>query len=139
MALFQITGAATVVRNMRGFTARMGTKVPGALMRAGARLQRESALLVPVEFGNLKASAYSVSFGRGFRAVTEVGYTAAYALWVHEKVAMKLRGQPRKPSPPHIGRYWDPQGRAQAKFLEEPARRLAPQLLADVESELRRP
>lgn len=51
-----------------------------------------------------------------------VGYTAAYALAVHEKIEMKLAGQPRKP--PGKGLYWDPQGRAQAKFLEGPAREL---------------
>lgn len=49
-----------------------------------------------------------------------VGYTASYALAVHEKVEMKLAGQPRQK--PRKGYYWDPQGRAQAKFLETPAR-----------------
>jgi hypothetical protein len=48
-----------------------------------------------------------------------VGYTAAYALYVHERIEMKLRGLPRKGGK---GSYWDPQGRAQAKFLEAPAR-----------------
>lgn len=47
-----------------------------------------------------------------------VGYNAAYALWVHEAVEMKLRGLPRGTK----GFYWDPQGQAQAKFLETPAR-----------------
>ncbi len=49
-----------------------------------------------------------------------VGYTAAYALFVHESIEMKLKGQKRPK--PHKGRFWDPQGRAQAKFLEAPAR-----------------
>jgi hypothetical protein len=49
-----------------------------------------------------------------------VGYTAAYALYVHEKIEMKLQGLPR--AKPGKGSYWDPQGRAQAKFLEAPAR-----------------
>ncbi len=48
-----------------------------------------------------------------------VGYTAAYALFVHESVEMKLKGQKRPK--PHKGSYWDPKG-AQAKFLENPAR-----------------
>lgn len=55
-----------------------------------------------------------------------VGYTAAYAIYVHERVEMKLKGQPRRK--PSKGKYWDPQGRAQAKFLEEPARTLQPEL-----------
>ena len=49
-----------------------------------------------------------------------VGYTAAYALYVHERIEMKWKGMPRHA--PSKGFYWDPQGRAQAKFLEAPAR-----------------
>ena len=52
-----------------------------------------------------------------------VGYSAGYALYVHEAVGMKLKGLPRQP--PGKGLYWDPQGRAQAKFLEQPARELS--------------
>jgi hypothetical protein len=61
-----------------------------------------------------------------------VGYTANYAVQVHE-APMTLKGKPRA----HFGktkkgvafgggtgkgRYWDPQGRAQNKFLEQPWR-----------------
>lgn len=58
--------------------------------------------------------------------VVIVGFTAAYALYVHERVAMKLKGLPRKK--PSKGRYWDPIPRAQAKFLEEPARTMGKEL-----------
>lgn len=51
-----------------------------------------------------------------------VGYNASYALYVHENVEMKWKGKPRHK--PHKGFYWDPQGRGQAKFLEQPAREL---------------
>ena len=80
--------------------------------------------------------------------VVAVGFTASYALYVHEDVEMSMRGQfrdprlrriqlrswegenpqkiknprPRKKEPK--GRFWDPQGRAQAKFLEGPAREM---------------
>jgi hypothetical protein len=60
-----------------------------------------------------------------------VGYTAAYALHVHENVEMKLKGEPRKSrgkGKPGRGKYWDPQGRAQAKFLEQPAREMGKKL-----------
>ena len=56
------------------------------------------------------------------RAEVRVGYTANYALWVHEMKGMKLKGQPRPK--PKKGKYWDPQGRAQPKFLETPTRNL---------------
>jgi hypothetical protein len=39
---------------------------------------------------------------------------------------MKWKGKPRHK--PKKGRYWDPQGRAQAKFLEQPAREMQPEL-----------
>ena len=52
-----------------------------------------------------------------------VGYTSAYALYVHENMEQKLRGQPR---PSGKGVYWGPQG--QPKFLEAPARTFAPEL-----------
>jgi hypothetical protein len=56
-----------------------------------------------------------------------VGYSAAYALFVHENMelhppGMILAGQPR---PKNRGNYWDPQGQAQPKFLEQPARELS--------------
>lgn len=80
--------------------------------------------------------------------VVRVGFTAAYALYVHERVEMKWKGLPRgrgfsidkqgrvvvpssylkgdgKASGKNRGFYWDPQGQAQAKFLEQPARELS--------------
>lgn len=50
-----------------------------------------------------------------------VGYTASYALYVHENLEMKWKGMPRHNGK---GNYWDPQGRGQSKFLEQPAREL---------------
>lgn len=65
-----------------------------------------------------------------------VGYTKNYALRVHELTGMVLKGIPRDPrqrpgkhyrnrwikgrKSKHKGRFWDPQGRGQAKFLEYP-------------------
>ena len=107
---------------------RMDTMAAGCsrgLRLAGLLLQRESQRVVPVNFGILKNSAFTRATGKGFGTIVTVGYTAAYAPYVHELVDMKLKGQPR---PKNRGKYWDPQGRGQAKFLEEPARRLAPDM-----------
>lgn len=79
-----------------------------------------------------------------------VGYTAAYALHVHENVEMKWKGLPRDPRKwsfhPTTGRqikhqknprkrqvspkgkYWDPQATGSAKFLEAPFRVMKDQL-----------
>lgn len=92
----------------------------------------------------LKAKIKKIADGYKDCSVT-VGYTAAYALQVHENIEMKGKGLPRGG---HLGRhngivyydeetkgdtsgkgfYWDPQGKAQAKFLEAPARYLTPEL-----------
>lgn len=62
-----------------------------------------------------------------------VGYSAGYAAWVHENIEMKGKGQPRRSG---RGNYWDPAGKGQAKFLEEPARTMAKQLAEIVRTAL---
>lgn len=138
-AINQISGMGQIIINLalQGKVIEKG--VENGLKKAGLLLQRESQKMVPVEFGNLKASAYTRADGNGFSTQVTVGYTAAYALYVHEAVGMVLKGLPRTPNPPHKGRYWDPQGQASAKFLEEPARRLTPQLLKVVEDSAKIP
>ena len=85
-----------------------------------------------------------------------VGYSASYALYVHENQEMKWKGLPRDPRKWHYhpdtgkqithrkkksvrdrkinpkGRYWDPQGRGQNKFLETPFRVLRGTLINNV-------
>lgn len=97
--------------------------------------------------------------------VVKVGYTAAYALYVHENMeifppGMRLRGLPRgsrmyrdkdgivrvsqsmltsgKAGFKKRGYYWDPQGRARPKFLEEPTRALMPELSQMIATALKR-
>ena len=108
---------------------------------AGLMIQRESQLEVPVDTGNLKASAFTRYSNDGKIQRVQVGYTAAYALYVHEAVDMKLAGKSRgakKRGKGYRGHYWDPQGRAKAKFLEGPFRRLAEQIRAVILREAKR-
>jgi hypothetical protein len=100
------------------------------LKKAGLMLQAESQRLVPVETGNLRASAFTRAVGQGIKTVVTVGYTAFYAAMVHEAFGV-LKGQPRKK--PAKGKYWDPKG--QPKFLETPMRRLRDKLAAIVAKE----
>lgn len=124
-SISSILGLNTVLANMKARQAQILQRAGDGLYLAGLHLQADSQEHVPVEFGPLKASAYTKRTGAGAATQVDVGYTAAYALYVHEKVAMKLKGQPR---PSGQGMFWDPQGRAYAKFLEEPMRRLMPTL-----------
>jgi hypothetical protein len=130
MARIEIIGGAdSVLKNLIREDRRVRGQMMRGLKKAGLTLQRESQRLVPVDTGNLKASAFVREDGDS----VVVGYTASYALYVHEAVGMVLRGVPRSHGK---GRYWDPQGRAQAKFLEEPARRLKPQLMEMIRKEI---
>lgn len=121
----KLEGLDNVLKNLKREKKSMGDRVELGLKAAGLFLQRESQKVVPVEDGNLKASAFTRATGKGYDTQVSVGYTAAYALYVHEAVGMVLKGQPR---PSGKGNYWDPAGRGQAKFLEEPYRRLTPEL-----------
>lgn len=124
-----LTGQKEVLGNLKRQQRALGLRVAVGLKAAGLALQRESQRLVPVDTGNLKASAFTRATGAGLDTAVTVGYTAAYAMFVHELVQMRLRGQPRIGGK---GAYWDPAGRGQAKFLEEPARRMKDELLAIV-------
>lgn len=61
-----------------------------------------------------------------------VGFTAAYALAVHENEGQVLKGLPR---PSGLGEYWGPDG--QPKFLEQPARELASEISAIIVNALK--
>ncbi len=121
-----ITGVKTVIKNMKLKTALMAAQNGFGLKAAGLFLQAASQRLVPVDLGNLKASAFTRAHGFGFGTEVEVGYTAAYAVYVHENVGMKLKGQKRTGKDElgreRKGKYWDPQGRGHSKFLESPSR-----------------
>jgi hypothetical protein len=126
-SLVKINGVQAVLKALDKSDNRIAVATARGLKKAGLFLQRESQKLVPVDTGNLKNSAFTRATGKGFDTEVIVGFTAEYAIYVHEAVGMKLKGQPRRKKGSR-GSFWDPQGRAQAKFLEEPARRLQKQL-----------
>lgn len=112
-----ITGAQGIIRGFKTRNNRLASGTARGLKIAGLHLQRVSQTKVPIEYGILKASAYTRATGSGFSTVVNIGYTAAYAIFVHENIMMAGKGRPR---PSGRGNYWDPNG--QAKFLEGPAR-----------------
>ena len=118
-----IVGAKAVIANIKQRTARIGAGFSRGVTLAGLHLQKKSMEQVPVDTGNLKASAFTRRFGIAFGTEVVVGYTAAYALYVHE-AKMVLKGQ-KRPSKPDTrenpGYFWDPQGQAKSKFLSDPA------------------
>lgn len=127
-------GLTAVTENFHRFQNQIGSGVERGIRKATMLLLKESRKLVPVDYGVLKASGYAEVKGKGFDAKGTVGYTAPYAAAVHEKVEMKLQGEPR---PGGRGFFWDPQGRAQAKFLEAPSRRFGADMRRIIRTEAR--
>lgn len=101
----RVEGAAKVIANLKKAKVGMGKKVERALLKAGLFLQRESQKIVPVDTGNLKNSAVTQKEGKRFNTEVFVGYTANYAIFVHEDLTARHK-----------------KGKT-AKFLEGPARK----------------
>ena len=68
-----------------------------------------------------KLKALQAKADRDASASVAVGYSAKYALYVHENKEMKLAGKPR---PSGLGTYWGPAG-AGPNYLVGPARELS--------------
>lgn len=90
--ILYLEGVDSVLKNVNRASMKMAKAAEKGLLTAGAHLRNESLKIVPVQMGNLAASAYAPRNvgGKGFMADVVVGYTAEYAVWVHEI-----------PNPPH--------------------------------------
>lgn len=119
MAGGKVTGLDEVMGNLNREIGNIKGGTMEGLYAAGLLVQGESQRRVPVDKGNLKASAYTRRDPSG-KPEVEVGFTAAYAPFVHENMEMKLKGKPRPRGgyKSSQGRYWDPQGKAGPKFLQ---------------------
>ena len=111
MAVNRVTGLQNIQRNIARHVRKMGKVTMAGLLEGGAIVQGTSQDRVPVLTGNLKGSAYTRKAQSGDLAA-EVGYTAAYAVYVHENLEQTLKGEPRSGGK---GEYWD---NGQPKFLE---------------------
>lgn len=83
------------------------------LLAGSLMIQRRAQRKTPVEYGILRASAYTKRLRGGDVDTVVIGYKAPYALWVHEKTGEKLRGIPRRSG---LGTYWNP---GESKFLQK--------------------
>lgn len=103
--LKHVTGVSTVLSNLRAAGVTLGLKMTPRFIRAGLFLQGKSQAVVPIQFGILKNSAFTRRVkGFGFDTDVVVGYTASYAVYVHEN-------EEARHAPGKI-----------AKYLEVPAR-----------------
>ena len=130
-----ISGLNTVIRNITKSKASLAKGVARGLKKGGHYLQAKSQDIVPVQLGTLKASAFTRNIGgSGFDTDIVVGYTAGYAVYVHENLdaahgkafnikhaedIAKAAGTPRGTAK---GGMINRAENQQAKFLESPAR-----------------
>lgn len=124
-----LIGVQNALKNLRTAVPK---KVERGIKKAALRLQRDSMELVPIQFGNLRASAFTRVEAVASSIVATVGYTADYALIVHEnlnaahgkafneKYADKIAKKKKSPSAKKL--YFKRGPNQQAKFLETPAR-----------------
>lgn len=108
MIVGKIHGLNEVVSNINKHVQTTLKKRDRALKRTGLLLQRYSQQVVPIDTSVLKNSAFTRLISPN---LVRVGYTASYAVFVHER--LDLRHEKGK----------------QAKFLEEPARLRRTELL----------
>ena len=119
----QFTGIEQTLENLNKEIKGVEGRTMAGLLAAGLKdVQAPSQKKVPVEYGKMRASAYTRKasgrdaqtgrFTSGPLAV-DVGYSAGYALFVHENLEQKLKGKPRASG---LGVYWGPDG--EPKFLE---------------------
>ena len=90
-------------------------KVVRALKSATYIIRTESATLTPIETSALINSQFDTIEVNGTRVTGKVGYSANYALYVHNSSG-KLAGKSR---PSGKGVYWGPHG--EPKFLTKAA------------------
>lgn len=106
-------------------------KTEAGLFAGALIVQAEAQRRVPVEYGVLRASAFTQR-SQANKMEVEVGFSAAYALSIHENLEQRLKGQPR---PSGLGVFWGPHG--QPKFLESAAADKADEVVAAVTSRVK--
>lgn len=130
-----VTGLNVVLKNLKAVKPKLGLKVGTNLKRAGLFLQRASQKLVPVDKGVLRASAFTRNVGgTGWKTDIVVGYTAAYAVFVHENL---IAAHGRAFNVKHAAQIADKRNKSfrsrgenqKAKFLETPMRLLRKEML----------
>lgn len=106
-------------------------KVVRALKSATYIIRTESATITPIETSTLINSQFDTIEVNGTRVTGKVGYSANYALYVHN-ASGKLKGQPR---PSGKGVYWG--SHAEPKFLTKAAEKTKDLVDKAIKAEMR--
>ncbi|VEB97273.1 Uncharacterised protein [Cedecea lapagei] len=107
-----------------------GRKVGRAIKSALFIIGADAATMTPIDTSYLVNSQYQELLVNGTRVTGRVGYSANYAVYVHE-ASGKLKGRPRANG---SGNHWDPSG--EPKFLEKAFKDNADKVSAIIRKEL---
>ena len=118
----EIQGLDELNRALAKMVPEVTKEAEAGIFAGGFIIQAAAQENAPREYGDLARSAYN----RKRQGGTEVGFDEAYALYVHENMEQKLKGQPR---PSGLGTYWNPGG---PKFLERAVNEKAKDVLDEV-------
>ena len=122
----EVDGLDDLNRQLRELAKESPRAVERAAFAGGLKIQGYAQENVPVEYGNLKGSGYTQKIPLG----SEVGFSAEYAIYVHENMEQKLKGEDR---PSGLGTYWNPGG---PKFLERAVNENADEVVDLIEAYL---
>lgn len=112
----KVRGQKEILRNLNREIKLIGRDSRRGIAVGLLSIKKDAQDMAPVDEAVLKNSAFtSTSISPSGKVSGRVGFTARYAAWVHEMPGT-LKGQPRRGGK---GRYWDPQGKAQPKFLSK--------------------
>lgn len=117
-----------ITNKLPQFTATMQARAARGMTQALILGASEAAAFTPQQTSNLINSQFKHVDQSGAKIVGTAGYTAEYALAVHE-ASGKLKGLPRpKKDGKAQGNFWDPRG--QPEFLKKGFERAEPNIRA---------
>lgn len=80
----RMSGLDRVLRNLNREVRGIQNRGKAGLWMAALMIRRRAQQLTPVKTGNLRASAYTHAYNTPKGPGAEIGYTANYAVFVHE-------------------------------------------------------
>lgn len=107
-------------------------KIVTALTSASIIIATEAASMTPIDTSTLINSQYRTIDVNGTRVTGRIGYSASYALYVHN-ASGKLKGKPRSNG---NGAYWGPNG--EPMFLDKAVENTRSMVDAAIMREMRR-
>lgn len=85
---YELEGLQKVQRNLNEKIDEIEEKSEKGIKEAGLLVERESKQRTPVDTGNLKGGTYTETITSSKGTGVEIGYTAKYAIHVHERTEL---------------------------------------------------